>query len=460
MNNLTTMSSRDIVEQSNFSDRLPEVHLPATPPTQVRKLVLWMIFLGFGLFGGLGTWAAITPMTSAVIAPGTFKVVGDKLVIQHLDGGIVREINVHEGDPVEAGQVLVRLDATRIEAQVAILRSQLAASVSRNDRLLAEQIDKDRYEISDELVAMLKEDPSLEPVVASQQDIFQSNREMFAGEVALFEGRIEQLEEQLISIDKRRASFQERYELISAELKDLEDLYAQGLVTKTRVTRLREDEITLITNVGIAEGERINVTQRISEVEERILQTRRDRMQMIADERQILQAQIFDVRQRLDATLEVLDRVVIRAPRAGRVVNLNVNTLGGVVVASAPVLEIVPGDTEFIIESRVSPADVDEVILGGSARVRLSAYSFRSTPPVMGEVKNISADSLVDPDTGESYYQIDVALHKNAMDTLPHIKLLPGMPAQVMLETGEQTLGEYLINPVLAGAEMALAEGE
>ncbi|MEL6550927.1 MAG: HlyD family type I secretion periplasmic adaptor subunit [Pseudomonadota bacterium] len=460
MSNLTTMSSRDIVEQSNFSDRLPAMQLPATPPTQVRKLVFWMIFLGFGLFGGLGTWAAITPMTSAVVAPGTFKVVGDRLVVQHLDGGIVREIHVQEGSPVEAGEVLVRLDATRIEAQVAILRSQLASTLSRNERLLAEQLGRESYEISDELIAMIKADPTLEPVVVSQQDIFQSNRAMLLGEIALLEGRIAQFEEQRANIDKRRASFQERYELVSAELKDLENLFSQGLVTRPRLTRLREDEITLITNVGIADGERVNVDQRISEIEERILQTRRDWMRLIADERQVLEAQIFDIRQRLDATLEVLDRVVIRAPRAGRVVNLNVNTLGGVIVASAPILEIVPQDTEFVIESRVSPADVDEVILGGSARVRLSAYSFRSTPPVMGDVTNISADSLVDPDTGEPYYQIDVVLHADAMDTLPHIKLLPGMPAQVLLETGEQTLGEYLINPVLAGAEMALNEGE
>lgn len=460
MTNLTTMSSRDIVEHSNFTDRLPEVKLPATPPTQVRRLVLWMVFLGFGLFGGLGTWAAVTPMTSAVIAPGTFKVVGDRLVVQHLDGGIVREINVQEGSFVEAGEVLVRLDATRIEAQVAILRSQLAAAISRSDRLLAEQLDKDHYHISEELVAMLQQDPTLEPVIASQQDIFRSNSALLAGQVTLLEGRIKQLQEQLGNIEKRRASFQERYDLVRAELKDLENLYSQGLVTKTRLTRLREEEIALITNVGVADGESINMTQRILEVEERILQARRDRMQEIANERQGLQAQIFDIRQRLDATLQVLDRVVIRAPRAGQVVNLNVNTLGGVVVASAPVLEIVPRDTEFVIESRVSPADVDEVILGGSARVRLSSYSFRSTPPVMGEVTNISADSLVDADTGENYYQIDVVLHEDAMETLPHIKLLPGMPAQVMMETGEQTLGEYLINPILAGAEMALIEGE
>ncbi len=454
------LEARDAVERAGFADRMPDVKLPKAPPTGVRKLVIWLLVLGIGVFGGLGSWAAIAPMKSAIVATGAFRVVGDRLAVQHYEGGIVREIAVKEGELVEEGAVIVRLDETRANAQISILGSQLASALAREARLAAEQREADSIEVPEELAALVAEDPDLAHLLEAQRDVFDSNRDMIDGQVTILRGRIEQLLEDLEGNEARRTSLDDQLALVRDEIEGLQPLYEQGLVTKSRLVSRQQDEAAILGDLGTVSSDRNMTLQQVTEIQERILQIRRNRLLEINDQRQEVQADILDLRQRLAATREVRERLTIRAPRTGRVVNLAINTIGGVVDPSQKILEIVPSNADFVVETKVRPGDIDDVTPGGAARVRLTAYSFRSTPPVPGEVVHVSADSLIDRATGEPYFQVDVKVSPDALAELPHIQTLPGMPAEVMIETGEQTLADYILNPVMGGMEKALIEKE
>ena len=187
---------------------------------------------------------------------------------------------------------------------------------------------------------------------------------------------------------------------------------------------------------------------------------RRDRLRRNSDQRQVVQERIFDLRQRLEATRDVLERQTVRAPRTGRVVNLAVNTVGGVVESGDPMLEIVPLDGDLVLETRIAVSDIDEVHHGGTAVVRLTAYSFRTTPPVTGTVTHVAADASIDPATGLQFYRVDVSVPPEEIAALQTVDALPGMPAQAMIETGEQSLMDYMLNPLLGSMATAMKEGE
>ncbi|MGR3762477.1 HlyD family type I secretion periplasmic adaptor subunit (plasmid) [Roseobacteraceae bacterium NS-SX3] len=444
---------------SGFRDLMPGVALPQTPPTRVRQLVLWMAVCGFGLFGGLAFWAATAELTSAVVAGGAFNVAGSRLAVQHLEGGIVREINVAEGDMVAEGAVVAVLDGRRIRAQQAILNSQLASMLAQQARLAAELADAPQMAVPPELAALLAADPQLQPLLDAQREIFATNRELRLGEVQIIRERISQLTGQLAGRDARLEAVERQLDLVRDEIRDLTGLFEKGLVPKGRLSQRQMQESGLLGTLGALESDRSNLQERVSEMEERILQVTRDRLARISAENQRVQEQVFDLRQRLDAAADVLERQVIRAPRAGRVVGLSINTLGQVLEPGASVLELVPADTELILETRVPTADIDEVELGGEARVQLTAYSFRTTPPVRGEVVMVAADSTVDAATGNAYYRVHIRIPEEELATLPNVKTLPGMPAQAMIETGRQTLANYLIGPVLQSMSQALKEG-
>jgi epimerase transport system membrane fusion protein len=213
-------------------------------------------------------------------------------------------------------------------------------------------------------------------------------------------------------------------------------------------------------DLGALESDQQNAYQRIGEMQERVLQLRRDWLQQIAEDKDEVHGAIIDIRERLSATRDVLARQTIRAPRAGRIVSLDINTIGGVINRGQGILEIVPQDATYILETRVKPSDIDEVILNGTAQVRLTAYSFRTTPPIKGRVVYVSADSLIAPENGQPYYQVDIKIDPGEFEALPGVHMIPGMPAQAMLQTGEQTIVEYLINPMIGSLETALRENK
>ena len=449
--------SKDIM----FADALPtEFKEKIIPPTSVSALGFWLLLFGVGLLGSLTVWASVAPIQSAVVAGGTFEVEGDLQVVEHLEGGIIREILVKEGDEVEAGQVIARLDRKRMDAQANIWRGQLVSALARDARLRAEFEQADHITPSPELAELIEKFPSYQDMLDNQNELFLSNISSDLGQVTILNERIDQLREQVAGIDDRQDKLTQQLQIVQTEVADLEALFKKGLTLKSRISARREDEIILIGRIGQSESERQSALQQIAEVEERKLQIGRERRLTIANERQLAAEQIVDIRERLAATQEVLERLDIRAPIAGRLIGFSQNTVGAVIDSGQTLLEIVPRDSKFIVKARVGSGDIDEVELAGPARVRMSAYSFRKTPPVNGTVSYIAADASYDAESNQNYYDVHVALDIEQLAAMPDVKPVPGMPVQVMIATGEQTIMTYLLDPVLGGIETAMVENE
>ncbi len=433
---------------------------PIQPPTRIGRLVLILVLLIGGFWGGLGSWAALAPIQSAVIAMGSFKVEGDLPEVQHLEGGLVSEIRVREGDHVERDQVLIVLADTVSAAQDRILNNQLVSLLAQDARLDAEYRRLDKIVLSDELKSLLTRDPSYMDIVQSQAELFISNGAMWRGQAAILKERVAEQKEQLAGLASRQGSLGERLEIIQDELRDLKTLYDRGLITKSRYTSRREAEVAILGEVNYIVSQIDGVRQRVAETEERILQVHRDRIKQISDERQLVKQQVFELRQRIVANADIKERRLIRARHAGRVIDLQFRSAGEVIGDGETVLKIVPDDAAFIAEGRVRPEDVDQVAEGHIARVRLTAYNFRTTPAVEGVVTHVSADSFVDDETGLQYFKVHIRIADEELATLPGVEVLPGMPAQIMIATGEQTVANYLLSPVVASLETALRESD
>lgn len=431
---------------------------PILPPTGFGGAVLGLVVIAAGFFGGIGYWAATAPIESAVVAPGEIEVDGRLRVVQHLEGGMVSEILVHEGARVEAGQVLARLDGTRSEAQLGILRSQLAEGLAREARLAAEYAGAATLAPSPELAGLIAARPEFNGVLEAQREIFRSSRDSDAGEAAILAERIEQLSRQREETALERGTLTEQLALVTEDLQGLKKLYEDGLLQKQRYLARLDSETELRGRIARVDSRDEQLLREIAEVRQRVLQVERGRRQSIAAEQQEVRASLLDLRQRLSAMQDIEERLEIRAPEAGRVLGLQLNTVGEVIAGGEDLMKIVPERADYVVAARVSPNDIDQVAEGGPARVRLSAYSARSTPLVEGRVRSVSADRLVDEASGRPYYAIDVTLDPESLAAIEGVETLPGMSAQVMVTGGSRTVLGYLFDPILRGMETAMIE--
>ncbi len=430
----------------------------AQAPQRVGWLIAGLTLLVVGLVGGLGAWAYTAPMQSAVLAPGQFGVEGNRLVVQHLEGGIVETIAVKEGQEVREGDVIATLDDTRPRAALAILESQLAATLASEMRLRAEFTDADEMAPSEELSALIDRNPVLQGVLDSERDLFAADRRLLAGRIEIVLNRIAQLERQREGNQERILAQQNQLELLREDLESAQILVDKGLTTRSRVLAMRRDEAGLMGDIAIARSDLQTIERQISEQQETKLQITRDMLTTIADQRQQVNQTLNDLRQRVAAAQDVVERTTIRAPHSGTIMGLNINTLGGVLAEGQIITEILPADTSVVVDVLIDPDDIDQVRAGGEARVRLTAYNYRTTPTVMGRVVRVAPDSVANPVTGLPSYKAQVELAPGALDHLPDVSVLPGMQAQVMIATGEQTLVDYLAAPILSGLEVALSD--
>ncbi len=455
----TTLTRRQTADLA-FADRMQLPALRIVPPTQVRGAVMGLFFIVFGVFGALIFWASVAPLQGAVVSSGLFRVVGDRLVVQHLEGGIIRDIAVREGDVVTKGQPLLVLDNTAAHAGVDMLTNRLVAALSTEARLQAEFEQSETLPLSAELSRLLALNPSFAAMVQTQSDLLQSNARIYAGQMQILDDRIAQLDQQKAGIDVRVRTHDTQLTLLRDEIATRETLLDKGLTTKSQLLSLRSNEAGLEGNLGVAQSQLQQIYQQIAEVEARKLQIRRDTMKDIAQGRQAVNEEIFDIRQQLAAAQDVVDRLVVTAPQSGRIVGLQINTQGSVVAPGQKLMEIVPADASYVIEVRLHPNDVNQVAEGGAARVRLTAYNVRTTPLIDAVVTAVSADSLEDEVSGAPYFRADVALNAAQLAALPEVQIVPGMPAQVMIATGTRTVADYLFGPLVAGYDRALAESE
>jgi len=405
-----------------------------------KRIGLLIFFLVFGVFG---LWSALAPLDGAAYAPGSVTVKSYKKTVQHLEGGIVSEILVRDGDPVQAGDPLLVLDDTQPLAQLEIARSRFIALRVREARLIAERDGLEQV-IYPEFLS--RTDPRVAEEIAAQNQIFASNQSSLENNIEILEQRIEQLESRVVGLQALKESKEMLAESFSEELTDTQALLDRGFSDKTRLRELER-------NFASYQGEAADLTANISstrvqigETRLQILQQEREKQNEVVNQLSEVQTELKDVTERITALEHVVSRTVVRAPEAGIVNGMQVHTIGGVIAPRSPIAEIVPATDELIVEASVSPNDIDRVSEGQEATIRFSTFG-SAVPSITGNVLSLSADAMSNENSDAQYYLARIEVTPEGMDELGDLILMPGMPAEVFINTGSRTFLQYLFKP-------------
>ncbi|WP_407118041.1 HlyD family type I secretion periplasmic adaptor subunit [Bradyrhizobium sp. LMG 9283] len=432
----------------------------------------WPIFTGLAILvvwlGCFGVWAAVAPLNSAVVASGTFVATGQNKLVQHFEGGIIREIAVKEGDVVEANQVLVRMDDTAANAKLRRLILKKYRLLAMKARLEAEMSSSDAIETPAEFSEGAR-DPEIKAILERQRAELQARRASLVTEESVLVKQIAGLEESIRGYQAQVQSTKERIALFAEELKDKNSLLGQQLVRKSDVLALRRSEASLGGDLGEYLGRIADSKERVAQANERITQLHATALRDSIKELRETEAELDDAEEQIRAAQDVVDRVDVRSPVRGIVVKNNFHTPGGVVSPGAGILELLPIGDERIIEAHVNPKDISHVSVGQDALVRLSALNQRITPMVEASVVYVSADTVSekeartethrDNDTRRGYYVVRVRLDQDdVVRRMPEFIPTPGMPADVYIKTGERTFFEYIMKPILDSFSRAFRE--
>ncbi|MEO1144078.1 MAG: HlyD family type I secretion periplasmic adaptor subunit [Cyanobacteria bacterium J06638_22] len=428
---------------------------PARPPIRPYILIGMTVILIF--FGGFGSWAVVAPLASAAMAPGQVTVESNRKTVQHLEGGIIRELLVREGDGVEAGQLLIKLETTRSDAQVDALNHERMSLIADLARLNAHAHSENTIKFPSELLER-QDDSRVAEILRSQEELFSTANRSREGQRSILEQQIQQYEQQIIGLNEQITAFDRQIELIGQELADVQKLFDKGLTRKPRLLELQR---------GMADlrGDRADSRARIAQVQEAIGETRiriialdDEIAERTAEEVEENQKRLVEIQESLKSADDILGRLDIRAPIAGKVVNLKFFTPGGVIPPGEQILDIVPQEDNLVIRVRIDPMDIDVVHEGMIAEVQLTAFSQRTTPSLEGELIQVSADRIDDLQGQTSYYEGMVAIEPDAINELEDIELYPGMPAEVMIKLGERTFLDYLLAPLTSSFNHAFRE--
>lgn len=411
-----------------------------------------------GLFGGLTAWAAFTDIQGAVIAGGSLIVEGFSKQVQHADGGIVTEINVRNDDAVEDGQVLLRLDDTAIKASLAVVNAQRNEALVIETRLLAELAGESDFALPAEL-APIKDDAEIASRYATQQEILAARVRDQSGKVSQLNEQISQLDHQIEGLDIQLKAAEKQYEVIAARTADMEGLYAKNLVEAGQVS-------TLQLQLASAEGEKGRLIAAIAQtkatIAEKALQIEQittEFTQRALDELQRTRQALAEATQQKVAAEDRVARTTIRAPQAGIVHESIVHTVGGVVGSGQTLMMIVPQSDDLLVGIHIDPMDIDQIQTGQRVHLRFSSLDQRKTPEAWGHIEQVSPDLVVEQQTGRRYYTANVRIEAEDKAKLPaNIKLLPGMPVEAFVTTGERSVLDYLIHPFVAELQLAFRE--
>jgi len=424
--------------------------------TETTKQNKWsakgLVFVGLlavvVLVGGIGSWAVFARLAGAVVASGLIEVEANRQVVQHPEGGVVGEILIDDGDLVEAGDVLLRLDDTLLRSELTIVEGQLFEHMARSDRLSAERDGDTEVVFRDELHEIAAVSPKIQELLEGQTRLFAARRTALSEEASgLFEqekqvnGRIGGLETQLGAVKRQR-------ELIQIELSDQLALLEQGLTQASQVSVLQREEANLSGRIGGLEADIAQARGQIAVLEIELSRlrsaTREDAITSLRD----LQYSQVELQERRLALLERLSRFDIRAPRSGIVYGLQVHALRSVVAKAETVLFIVPQDTSLVTTARINASDIDQVEIGRTATLRFSAFDMRTTPEIDGTVTKISADIVTDEAAGTSFFVIELVPNEGEITKLEGKTLLPGMPVEVFIRTEDRSPWQYIIKPL------------
>lgn len=420
------------------------------PRRVIRRLNLVGLALMVVMVGGFGGWAATTPLSGAVIAPGVLVVESNIKKVQHPTGGVVGELLVKEGAPVEAAQVVMRLDDTVTRSTLGVVRSQLDEALAREARLLAEREGSDVVEVPDELTARRAE-KAVNSAVQGELKLFDSRRTGRDGQRSQLRERIGQSREEIVGLSALQQAKEREITHVDEELDGVEKLYKQQLVPISRLKLLQREKARLEGERGQYIADIARAKGKISETELQILQLDQDFQTEVLKDLRDTQGKIAELKERLTAAEDQLKRVDIRAPQAGIVHQLSVHTVGGVIANGETVMQIVPAADKLVIDAKVAPQDIDQVAVGAPAHVRIMAGNQRTTPDLSATVMLVSADLAKDPPGAQPtapYYQVRLYLPPEEIRKLGDLKLVPGMPAEAYIQTYARTPLAYLMKPL------------
>ncbi|HZV98085.1 MAG TPA: HlyD family type I secretion periplasmic adaptor subunit [Methylophilaceae bacterium] len=404
------------------------------------------MFIAVVLAGGFFLWASIAPLSGAVIADGTIKITTNRKTVQHLEGGIVKEILVRDGDTVKQGQPLITLEDTKNSAEVNILRDQYDALLAKEARLFAEKT----------LVAKINFPAALlEPSTAIRKEfitrevaVFNSKRKILNDQISLLRAELNHSKEAANSYQSQLSAIEENIRYKQEQLVMREGLLQKNFVGKTDVLNFRQSLTDKKELLGAQTADYNNTKARIAELDLRIIDVKNRYIQDAESESKEVNQQLSEIAERIRPAEDSLKRRIIAAPIGGQVISLKVTTVGGIVPAGQPIMDIVPVSDDLVIEVKVKNTDVDTVYPGQRAEVQLNAYNQRTTPMVKGEVVYIAGDAVEEPQSGSYYYPAQVKIDKNSLKLIQHVKLEPGMPATAYIKTLDRTMMEYFLSPL------------
>ncbi len=434
----------------------------AAIPRSARMHTLFGCVIIAGTVLGFGVWGGTAPIAGAVVASGIFVATGQNKIIQHLEGGVIHDIAVREGDTVEPQQLLITLDDTAPKAELRRLELRYTRLQAMDARLQAEM--KESAELTfPASIDGAADDPETAPILDSQKLTFEARRQSLNSEIATIKEGINALHERVEGARLQMSGVREQLRLLGEEIEAKTVLVKSGYVRKPELLALQRAEANLNGELGRLQGEMGDARERIARGSEQIVAARKAAIKTSVEQLHDVRAELNDVRERIRTAKGVLDRIQIVAPVKGVVVKLRYHTPGGVIEAGKNIMEILPLQAEVIIEVRVRPQDIDHVKHGQHAMVRLTALNQRLTPMVGGKVIYVSADAVPDEKKGAQQTPSDVYLARVALDPLeaaaiPSFTPMPGMPAEVYITTSERTFFEYLTRPIRDSMSRAFRE--
>ena len=427
------------------------VSVPAGGAATERRLRVSGMVAVAAIFGGFGLWAAVAPLSSAAIGQGVISVEQYRKTVQHLEGGIIRDIRARDGQLVAAQEVLLTLDDTQPKAQLEGLRGQLYGLLAREARLVAQRDGMQKVVFPKDLIDA-RSDPRATDAMHVQAQTFLARKQAHDGEATLYERQIQQLRAKATGLVAQRKSRDQLVSSYESERVDFEALAKQGYAERQRVREMERNVAQSLGQRGSLQADLAATELQISETQVKIVQLDKELQREVAKELADVQSELSVVREKVRSYEDMVTRTVVRAPDSGMVLGLTVHTIGAVVRPGERILDIVPQDAKLVVEAQISPQDIDQVRIGQTAEVRFPAFRQRDLPHIDGRLISLSADRLVDDNDGRKipYYLARVEIDSESMRALAkaNLGLVPGMPAEVLVNTGERTFLQYLMAPL------------
>ena len=408
---------------------------------------------------GFGFWGTMAPIASAVVAHGQIVVASKRKDVQHLDGGIVSAIHARDGDKVLQGDILLELDPVKARARYVLNRTAYFSGLAQQARLMAERDQAEGPDFPAALIDEAKASAEIGAVIKAQRALFAARLIEFRGEHEILQNKIAVLSEEIAALQAEGKSVARQLELANAELEVVDEMFKAGNTTRQRVHNIRRECAQLEGSAGRIDASLNRARKEINEAELSLAQLAVKRQTDAVTELKDVEGKLFDYQEIYLAAEAELNRLTIRAPVSGTVVASEVHTIGGVVKPGGTILQIVPSTDLLVVEARIRPIDIDNILTGADTEIKFTGFKQRITPSVQGHLIHVSADAMTDPRTNETYYLANATITEGELARAGlKTRLQPGMPAEIMIKTGERTALTYLLQPIYDSMNRAWRE--